>query len=303
MKDKLDPESQFKTNTPVRLSRILDSVGLARPDRDLSVDIEGVASSLSGRRNFLSFSTSKQPLNFVDGSVVLSPALPLTAQGEIVLLTEKPRLEFILCLNWLDENIGFEQNPRGQVHKSAEVHKSAIVEFGAKIGPRSRIGAHAVIRSCVSIGENCEIGAGSVIGDPGFGYETSPNQPPLRFTHLAGVDVGNNVIVGNGATIARGSLSNTKIGDDVKIDNLVHIAHNVSVGSRSLIAASAEISGSVVMGVDVWVGPNSSVRDGVHVGDRALIGIGAVVMRDVREDAVVAGNPARELPRNKNENR
>ena len=98
---------------------------------------------------------------------------------------------------------------------------------------------------------------------------------------------------GNFTAIARGTLKNTIIRSHVKIDNLVHIAHNCIIGEKSMIIACAEISGSSIIGEKCWLGVGCSTMQKIKLGDNCLIGIGAVVLKDVLPGAVMAGNPAR----------
>jgi len=81
--------------------------------------------------------------------------------------------------------------------------------------------------------------------------------------------------------------------NDVKIDNLCHIAHNVLIKSRSILTACVEISGSSIIEEDVWIGPNSSVINGITIGKGSLIGIGSVVIKSVPPNSTVFGNPAK----------
>jgi UDP-3-O-[3-hydroxymyristoyl] glucosamine N-acyltransferase len=111
--------------------------------------------------------------------------------------------------------------------------------------------------------------------------------------HVGGVRIGEFVDIGANCSVDQGTFSPTVIEDFVKIDNGVHIAHNVQIGTRTLITAHAEISGSVQIGCDVWIGPNASLRDRIKVGNGALIGIGSVVTKDVNEKTVVYGSPAK----------
>ena len=98
--------------------------------------------------------------------------------------------------------------------------------------------------------------------------------------------------------IARGTIGDTIIGDHVKLDDHVFVAHNVEIGDCTLVVAGAVICGSVKIGKRCWIGANSTIKEHVKIGDDAFVGMGAVVLDDVAENAVVVGNPARFLRNN-----
>jgi UDP-3-O-[3-hydroxymyristoyl] glucosamine N-acyltransferase len=169
----------------------------------------------------------------------------------------------------------------------------AVIGGDTTIGNRTEIRPHVTIGEKVKIGGDCLIKSGTVIGQEGFGFEFDDEGRPVRIPHLGSVIIGDHVEIGALNTIARGTLDDTVIGNNVKIDDHVFIAHNVEVGENTLIIACAEISGSVTIGRGVWIGPNASIRDKVTIGDKALVGLGAVVTKNVVDNAVVAGNPAK----------
>jgi UDP-3-O-[3-hydroxymyristoyl] glucosamine N-acyltransferase len=177
--------------------------------------------------------------------------------------------------------------------------KSLYISDDARIARNVEIGSGAVIHGNVFllektiIGSNVVIKPNTTIGGDGFGYATRIGYPPMKIPHFGGVVIGDNVDIGSSVNIDRGVFSNTVISDSVKIDNGVHIAHNVRVGERSLIIANSEISGSVVIGSDVWIAPSVSIREKLKIGSRAFIGLGSVVTKDVEENAVVFGVPAK----------
>lgn len=142
--------------------------------------------------------------------------------------------------------------------------------------------------SNVIIGENCSI------GKDGFQY-LRDGDTIIKFPHYGDVILGDNVEVGNNTCIARGALSNTIIGNNVKIDNLVHIAHNVIIGNNTMIAASAMIGGSAKIGKDCWISPSCCIKNQLTIGDNCLIGLGAVVIKNVEHNSVMIGNPAKLL--------
>jgi UDP-3-O-[3-hydroxymyristoyl] glucosamine N-acyltransferase len=256
-------------------------------------EIIGVSEIGSISEGILSFATAQVVISEIDTGIVFTSEAPNDLSAANFLIIENPRLAFALAINWLHSNIGFQVSNNGNVHETASIHPTAWVEPGAKIGARSIIGPRAIVRACVTIGEDCKIHSGVILGDPGFGFVRDKVDFPVEFLHLGGVYLGDRVVIGTGSIVARGTLSDTCIGNDVKLDNLVHVAHNCKIGSGTLIAAAAELSGGVTLGENVWVGPNSSIRDGISVGDRAFIGIAANVIRQVAADSVVAGNPAK----------
>ncbi len=192
------------------------------------------------------------------------------------------------------------------------IDKSARISPAAKIGKSVFIGPNCVIGDCtikngailqgnnfiydnVVIGENSKIDAGSVIGSDGFGYNKNENGEYEIFPHVGGVIIGNNVDIGANCVIDKGTLGNTIIGDGTKIDNLVHIAHNVEIGENVMIIGNCSISGSVKIGDNSWIAPQSVILDRVKIGENVLVGIGSVVMKDIPDNSKVAGNPARKI--------
>lgn len=178
------------------------------------------------------------------------------------------------------------------------IHPTAVVSKNAVIGDNAVIDAYAVIGGNVFIGWGCYIGPGAKIGQSGFGYEYVPllDDPENLYLrpkkHNFGVVLKDWVDVGANTCIDRGSWRDTVIGKGTKIDNLVHIAHNVVTGEDCLIVAGAEVSGSCDLGNRVYIGPNACVRERLELGDGCIVGIGAVVVKNVHHDTIVAGNPA-----------
>ena len=181
------------------------------------------------------------------------------------------------------------------IHPTAQISKYALVEKGATIGKNTIISAGVNISSATSIGDNVIVGANSVLGGIGFGFAVRKGYPPLRIPHFGNLQIGNNVEIGSGTHIDRGTFSTTVISDDVKIDNGVHVAHNAIIGKRTLLIAHAEISGGVQIGEDCWIAPNVSIKEKVRIGNNVLVGIGSVILRDIESDQIVAGVPARPI--------
>lgn len=169
------------------------------------------------------------------------------------------------------------------MHPTATVDRTATVLPGTYIGPN------------VTIREHCVIGANTVIGAPGFGYETAETGEHAYRPHSEGVLLERHVSVGSNSCIDQGRHRCTVVGEGTKIDNLVHIAHNARVGRHCLIIAHTMIAGSAEVGDYTRIAPGSLIRDWRQVGDHALVGMGAVVVKDVEDGATVAGNPARPL--------
>lgn len=145
------------------------------------------------------------------------------------------------------------------------------------------------ISGYVVIGKNRKVKAGAVIGYEGFGFERHPDGTPFRIPHIGRVVIGNNVEIGANTVIARGTVGDTVIRDNVKIDDCVFIGHNCQIGANTLIVAGAVICGSVTIGEGCWIGAGCRIKEKVTVGDGAVIGIGAIVIKDVPAGETRAG--------------
>lgn len=150
----------------------------------------------------------------------------------------------------------------------------------------------AVINDCVKIGKNVRIGPNCSIGFGGFGFSKDENGVYERFPHIGKVLIGDNVEIGSNVCIDRGALSDTVVGEGTKIDNLVHIAHNVKIGKNCCVVALSCIGGSVEIGNNAYVGIGVSIRDQIKIGDNVFIGMGAVVTKDCLDPGVYIGVPA-----------
>lgn len=192
------------------------------------------------------------------------------------------------------------------------IHPTAVIDPDAKIGKNVHIGAYAVIGKAI-IGDNCIIDAnvriydavvmgtdcyiksGAILGGEGFGYERDKDGNRFRFPQIGSLIIGDDVEVGANTCIDRGALSDTIIGSHTKINNLCHIAHNNVIGGNVAIAGCVNVSGGNIIDDNVWIAPNSSLRGYVHIGERAFVGMGAVVVKDIPAGETWVGNPAHKL--------
>ncbi len=207
-------------------------------------------------------------------------------------------------------------DPNAAVHPSAQIGEGASIGPCCTVGPGARIETGAVLRAGVHVGEGCRVGArtvlhpgvvlnprvevgaeclvhaGTVLGSDGFGFEPSAsgwNKIPQCGT----VIVGDRVEIGANCTVDRARFGATTIGDGVKIDNLVHIAHNVRVGADSLLIAQVGISGSARIGSRVILAGQAGVNGHVRIGDGARVGGQSGVTSDIPPGLDYSGYPAR----------
>jgi len=204
-------------------------------------------------------------------------------------VVEDPRYSFYYLLN----EVSKEKYNRweSEVDKSAQIHKTAYVsDHNVSIGSNTIISANVTILADVTIGNNCVIQPGTVIGSEGFEYKKT-SKGILSVFHNGQVVIKNYVEIGSNTCVDKGfSFRDTIINDNVKIDNLVHIAHGVQIDENSFIIASAMLGGSVTIGKNVWVSPNTSIAPGLTIGDNAFISLGAIVTKNVDTGQQVTGN-------------
>jgi len=160
------------------------------------------------------------------------------------------------------------------------------------MGEDCRIYPQASIRERVRLGSRVIIHNGAVIGSDGFGYTPDKEGVWHKVMQLGIVEIGDDVEIGANVTIDRARFGKTRIGNGVKIDNLVQIAHNVVVGNHTAIAALAGISGSTCIGEHVQVGGQSGFSGHIKIGDWSGIGAQSGVTKDVQPKTYVSGYPA-----------
>lgn len=216
----------------------------------------------------------------------------------VTLVSRQPRLDFARALSFLEKYSGFEwASEEPFVDRSARIGRNVVLGKGVYVGANTIIHHNVVIGDEVIIGQRCVIKSGAIIGENGFGFERDEEGKAVRLHHLGTVIIDDDVEIGSLSTVCRGTLANTRLRTGSKIDDHVHIAHNVDVGENAFIIACAEVSGGVQIGARAWLAPNSSVINQVNIGADAVIGLGAVVLKSVPNGTVVVGNPAKPLVR------
>jgi UDP-3-O-[3-hydroxymyristoyl] glucosamine N-acyltransferase len=149
-----------------------------------------------------------------------------------------------------------------------------------------------VLKECI-IGENCVIHAGTVIGSDGFGFALEQDSESRRKVPQVGnVIIGNDVEIGANVTIDRATMGSTRIGNGVKMDNLIQIAHNVEIGENTVVVAQAGIAGSTKVGMNVIIAAQAGIVGHLTIGDGAIIGGQAGVPNNLKEKEIVLGSPA-----------
>jgi len=257
-----------------------------------------------------------QPLDTAPAACVIAPALVyLAPKAGALILSDRPRATFARLLPSLIQprRIGGSAaiDPSAKLEDGVHLAPGVVIGADAQIGAGTVIGANAVIGPGVTIGRRSRIGArvsiafalvgddvnilaGAVIGEQGFGV-AGDAAGPVDVPHLGRVIVQDRVTIGANSTIDRGVFSDTVIGEDVKIDNLCHVAHNCEIGRGAMIAAFAGISGSTIVGDHVTMGGRVGVADHRKIGAGATLAGGAAVFQDVPAGEVWSGYPAKPL--------
>jgi len=305
------------------MKELADFLGCAL-EGDGAARVSGVASPASARAEDLIYVDSPRHLDRAAASaarcVVLAPGISMP--GKTLLRAGNPKLIFARAAEWLLPPAPIATGihttaviaPSAQLAPGVGVGPYAVIEEDVRIGAGTEIGAFCFLGRGSRIGEGCRlyprvtlyVGArlsnrvilhsGAVIGSDGFGYVAEDGKR-RKFPQVGDVEIHEDVEIGANATIDRGSLDRTEIGAGTKLDNLVHVAHNVSIGENTVIAAQTGISGSSVIGRNVAIGGQVGIADHCEIEDDAVVGAQAGIPsgKIVRSGQIVWGTPARPL--------
>jgi UDP-3-O-[3-hydroxymyristoyl] glucosamine N-acyltransferase len=269
--------------------------------------IRGIAPLGPGHVDALSFADPQAAAERIAASlssvIIVAPREDLgPADGRTLIVTEDPRSWFIAAVEALLPETAREAepqpgvDPRARIHPDARIAASAAIGDDVEIGAHTRVGPGAVVCAGTRIGAHCIIGPGTVIGWVGLAYHDDRHGTRRYFPHLAGVRIADWVDIGANCCVCRGILSDTTIGNDVKIGSLVYIGHGAVVGDRVWISASTSLAGHSRAQADALVGIGTTVIDNVAIASGALVGAGSLVTRTTEPGGKVAGVPARSIP-------
>lgn len=297
---------------------------------DPELEVSGVASIGSAGASDLVFaedaSILRDALSSGAGAIVVSETVNAAAgdSGKALLVAPKPKLAFARAARLLSaKEVEAEVHPTAVIAADAvrgrrvSIGAHAVIEAGAHLGDETVIGAGVVIGHGVKLGRECRVypgavvysgtqlgdrvvvHAGAVLGSDGFGYVRDDETGEyIQFPQQGRLVIEDDVEVGANTTIDRGALDETRIGRGVKIDNLVHIAHNVRVEKDVVIAAQTGISGSCLIKAGAVIGGQVGIGDHVEIGEGVILGSGSGVLthKKLKGAGVVHwGRPARPL--------
>jgi UDP-3-O-[3-hydroxymyristoyl] glucosamine N-acyltransferase len=306
-----------------RAEKLAELIG-AVVEGDASWELTGVAAPERASSSELIFVDSLKHAPRAELSAAKCVILPpdLNVAGKTVLRAQEVKVAFAkaaaLLREWPLIANGVHPTaviaPLAKIAPNASIGPYAVIGEDAHIGEGTQIGAHCVIGAGSWIGDLCrihprvtlyanvrignrvEIHSGAVLGADGFGYAFGDGRH-WKFPQAGIVEVGDDVEIGANATIDRGSLDDTRISEGVKLDNLVHVGHNVQIGAHSVVAAQTGISGSSTLGHHVMVGGQVGIADHCKLEDHSIAGAQAGIPtgKTVRSGQVVWGTPARPL--------
>lgn len=272
---------------------------------DFSISLEGFANGLSKIDKTLCFiETIKDTAQITSMSeaLILTNIKPDEKYKDYNLLYLKDaRYVFIKLLEYFSKNSFLENfttnidSKVSYISKAATVHETAILEENVIVEDDAIVSAGCVIKNGTYIGKGSIIRENCTIGCNGIALYKAKNGEVLRFPHIAGVYIGNNVEIGANCVFVKGTLSNTKINDDTVIGNLCNIGHGVKIGKKVWISVGGMIGGNCTIEDYVTIGLSASLKDNLFIASESTIGMGSVVTKSLKDKATVFGNPAKPL--------
>ena len=269
---------------------------------DKTLLIKSVSSIHAQNINSISWIKSKKFLDLAkEGAFVVNSKEIQPKEDVTYLMTEQsPKLIFSKIYETFflkHEKLDFTNFVSAhRENKNIKIGDNVFIGENVNIGDKSLISSNTVINSNTIIGENCDIKENVSIGCEGLGLEyDSLTKSYIKFPQIGRTIIGDDVFIGPNTVIRKGALDNTIIEKGSKIGSLVNIGHNCHIGYNCILTSGITMAGSVKMKNNVFVGINSSFKNGISIGESAYICMGSVVVNDVLQNSKVLGVPAKPI--------
>ncbi len=181
---------------------------------------------------------------------------------------------------------------KAKIGNNVKIFPNVYVGDGASIGDNTTIFSGTRIYEDCKIGSNCTLHSGVIIGGDGFGFAPNGNDKYDKVFHIGNVIIEDHVEIGANTTVDRATMGSTRIGKGVKLDNLIQIAHNVSIGENTVIAAQTGIAGSSKVGKNCMIGGQVGVDGHLTIGDNVKIAAQSGIGKSLEDGEIVQGSPA-----------
>ena len=287
--------------------------------------IKGICDIELGKKDHIAYIKNNQFLKYLKSNkasvLLVDDSIKLPNDfNKTILKVNDSSLAFVSLMGYF-RSIQFPPYKSG-INKSASINKNAklgknifigpnaVIESGVvlgddifigagtyigqntKIGNKTYIHPNVSIYHNINIGKKCYIESGAVIGPDGFGILSNHNNN-LRIPHIGTVVIGDDVLIGSNCCIDRGTINSTEIGDNTKLDNMVHIGHNTRIGKNCLICGQTGIAGSVKIDDNVTIAGKVGIIDHIHIGKNSTILTSSCVLKSIKPNSLYSGNPAR----------
>ena len=313
----------FKNKGPFKIDVLLKQTNLLNKDNFKKSIIKDIKDLSASKNNDITFFHSKKyeliakktKASFCITTKNLKDYLPKKCNKIIVnnVLTATAKITKIFYPDSVTDDFDstVKDISKTTFKKKVKYGKNVLIGKNVKIGKGCSIGHNSIIEKNVVIGNNCSIGSntiirntiiknnisildGCVIGKKGFGFFPDKNKN-YRYPQIGYVIIDDNSEIGCGATIDRGSMSNTVIGKNTYLDNQIHIAHNVKIGDNCIIAGQVGFAGSSTLGNHVIIGGQAGVSGHLKIGNYVQIAGGSGVIKNIPDNSKVMGYPAKDL--------
>tara|TARA_B100000945_G_scaffold320897_1_gene332652 strand:- start:1026 stop:2030 length:1005 start_codon:yes stop_codon:yes gene_type:complete len=291
-------------------------------DGNPNLTILGVCDLKNSIKEHITFFSDRKYLehlyNCKASAIIVNSNIKIQKNKKTLIKVKNPAYEFISVIKMFYAKSKIKKT----IHNSSTISKNAKIGKNVYIGPNVFIGDHVIIHNNVSIGansvinessvlgegcllhsnitiyndveigSNCIIESGSAIGSDGFGLVKYDNKFH-KIPHIGKVIIKNDVWIGTNCCIDRGTLNDTVIDEGTKIDNLVHIAHNVNIGKNCILAAQVGIAGSTIVEDDVTIAGQVGIIGHLTIGSGSTIASKSAVFKSLPSNSFVSGIPAK----------